>query len=296
MDYDSNVTLESGSTPGVSSDASDGAGVWGAMLSADALRGADYQVTVGARYHERDYLHEGDYDERTLLAFASGQVELGHDLAGRLSALGSYVMLDDQSYLAQVTARPELLVWLGPRAGVLQISANVQGDFYHDDPPFKSLKRDGVELGGGLAQLFRIPGWSGARGSWGLDYERVLTDASRDELGFQGDYDRNVFGGHVETELPLFFGIEAGLDVALTGELYDHDNLVDYLVQLEAGGDASPRHRRDLLLETGVRLSRPIFRNVDLELHWRFEDRFSNTDVYSYHRHVVGAMVRVHTF
>ena len=296
MDYDSNVTLDSGSTPGVSSDDSDGAGVWGAMLAADPLVGDAYTVTVGARYHERDYLRLDDYDERTVLGFASGQVDFGGGLAGRLSALGSYVMLGNDPYLTQVKLRPELLVWLGPRAGVLQIAACVEGDFYDDDPPFTSLERDGVVFGGSLAQLFTIPGWSGGRGSWGLDYEHVLTDAKRDQLGFQGDYDRNTLGGHLETELPLWWGVSAELEVALTGELYDHDNLVDYLVQLQQDGSAKRRHRRDLFLETGVGLTRELYRNVDLELRWRFQDRFSNTDVYSYDRQIVGAVIRVRTF
>ena len=296
MDYDSNATLDSGSTPALDSDKNDGAGVWGAMVAGDVLSTSRHRLSLGARYHERDYLTLHDLDQRSFVGFASGRLAFGRDTAGQISGLGSYVMLHDDSYLWQAKVEPELLVWLGPSAGVLKLGASVAGDWYEDDPPFTSLERDAVTFGGGLAHLFPIPGWDDAQASWGFDYERVVTDASRDALGFKGDYDRNVYAGHVSAQLPLPLRVTASLNVALAGEIYDNDNLADYLAQLQAGDDAKRRRRKDLVLWTGVVLSRPIVEYVDVELQWSFQDRFSNTDLYRYHRHVVGAMFRVKTF
>jgi hypothetical protein len=296
MDYDSNVTLDSGSTPGLSADRDDGAAIYGAMLSADALAGDRHLLTVGARYHERNYLDFDRFDERTALGFLQGEIRIGARVTPRFSAVGSWVMLDDEPYLAQVKLRPDLLVFLGDSAGVLQVAASVEGHLYDDDPLFPSLERDAIAFGPALAHFFPIPGWSGARGSWSFGYERVITDAKSDLLGFEGDYDRNVFAGRLDAELPLFFGVVADASVGLDYERYDNDNLADYLAQLDEDGSARRRRRDDLLLETGVGLSRELVPHVDLELRWRFQDRFSNTDIFDYERHVVGAMVRVRTF
>jgi hypothetical protein len=296
MDYDSNVTLDSGSTPGLSSDRDDGAGIFGAMVAADALAADDHTLTLGARYHERDYLDLHGFDERTVLGFLQGQLRLHPRAALRFLSLGSWLMLDDESYLTQVKLQPDLLVQLGERAGVLQIAASVEGDWYDDDPLLPSLERDAIAFGGGLGHFFAIRGLRDARASWGFAYERVITDAKRDLLGFEGDYDRNVFTGHVQADLTLFWEISAQLSVGLTYERYDNDNLIDFLTQLDEDGTAKRRRRDDLLLETGLGLVRPLHEYVDLELRWRFQDRFSNTDVFQYERHVVGATVRVKTF
>ncbi len=295
MDYDSNVTLDNGSTPGLSSDKDDGAGVWGAVIAGDALAGDDHTLTLGARYHERDYLHLDKFDERTFLGFVTGQLRFGR-FALRASGVGSYLMLGDSPYLTQAKLEPDLLVWVGERLGVVQIAANAEGHFYDDVPLFPSLERDAISFGGALRQFAPIPGYPGARGSWGFEYDRFVTEADRDALDFKGDYDRHVYGGRVEADLPLFWSVAAELSLGVTGEIYDHDNLIDYLSQLSADGVAHARRRRDVLLETGVALTRPIFEHVDLELRWRFQDRFSNTQIYDYDRHIVGALIRVRTF
>jgi len=296
MDYDSNVTLDSGTTPALATDRSDGAAVWGAMLSGDVLTGDDHVLTLGARYHERSYLALDAYDERTFMGVLSGQLRMGDRLAARITALGAYVTLGDAPFLGQARLQPELLVWLGEGAGVLQVGPFVEGDFYDDEPLFSSLERDAVAFGGIARHLFSLPGWEAAQGAWGLRYERVVTAAERDVLGFEGDYDRHHFGGDVEVDLPLPWKTTAALELGVAGQIYDNDSLLDYLAQLDAYGVAERRPRRDVLLETGVGLIRPVHGHVDVEVRWRFQQRFSNTEVFGYERHVVGALVRLRTF
>ena len=296
LDYDSNATLDSGSTPGLSSDESDGAGVWGAIASGDLLRGEAHRLSLGARYHERDYFDIDSLDERTFLGFLSGHLGLGSRAALRLTAVGSYAMLDDESYLTQAKLLPELMLRLGPRAGVLQLGASVEGHYYEDDPLLPSLERDAVSYGGELNHLFEIPGFDGVNASWGASYERMKTDARRDPLGFRGDYDHQRYGGHLGLEVPLPCDIGLEVSAGAGGEAFDHDNLIDFLAQLQSGGGAQRRKRRDTLLWTDVALSRPILEHVDLEIRWRFQDRSSNTDVFDYERHVAGALLRVRSF
>ena len=42
-----------------------------------------------------------------------------------------------------------------------------------------------------------------------------------------------------------------------------------------------------------VALSRPIFEHTTLTVRYRYQDNHSNTDVFDYDRHVVGAYVTV---
>lgn len=294
MGYDSNVTLDSGSMPGMPSDRDDTAAVYGAGIDVDVLEGESFGVGFSARHHERDYLDLDRLDEGTTLAMLTGRWKRDR-LALRLGALGSHVTLGDDPYLDRIQLRPDLL-FAARRLGVVQLAGRVGGDFYDDDPLFPSLERDAIVFGGALSHYFPIPVREGARGSWSFDYERVETDAERDALGFEGDYDGHRYGGRVDARLPLLWGVTSDLHVGLAGESYDHDNLVDFLAQLDATGTAHARRRRDVVLDTGVGLTRALHEHLDLELRWRFQDRSSNTHVFSYSRHVLGATIRVRSF
>lgn len=296
LDYDSNVTLDSGSTPAVSTDQSDGAVVVGAAITGDLLRGDDYRVDLVARYHERDYFELIDFDQRTILGALNGQWRFGSRVAARLGVLGSYVMLGEASYLAQAIARPEIVVWLGERAGVLQIGAHVEGDFYSDDPPISSLERDAITFGGSLAQTLPVPWLRGGQASFAFAYDRVQTDASTDALGFEGDYDRNVYAFDLAAGMELPFEVMLSAQVGVAGEVYDNANLTDYLAQIVSTGTGAPRSRSDLVLETGIGFLRPITEHLDVEVRWRYQQRFSNTEIFDYDRNIVGAGVRVHSF
>lgn len=296
LDYDSNVTLDSGSTPAVSSDQADGALVVGAALAADAVQGDDFVLNLGARYHERDYIESVAFDQRTLLGNVSGQWRFGPRFAVRLGGVGSYVMLGEASYLAQAIVRPELLVWLGQRAGVLRISAHVAGDFYFDDPPISSLERDALTFGGALAQLFPVPGLRNAEASWRFGYERIDTRATTDLLGFAGDYDRNAYAFELAGDVELPLSLTVAFSAGVMGEIYDNPNLTDYLSQVVATGAGVRRERSDVSLEAGLCVSRPVHERIDVEISWHYQQRFSNTEIFDYDRNVVGALVRVHAF
>ena len=51
--------------------------------------------------------------------------------------------------------------------------------------------------------------------------------------------------------------------------------------------------RKDVISMVQVALSRPIFARTTLTARYRYQDNHSNTDVFDYDRHVVGAYVTV---
>jgi len=57
----------------------------------------------------------------------------------------------------------------------------------------------------------------------------------------------------------------------------------------------SPSHarRRDRIWEAGTEFEKYVSEDVSLIARYRFTDSGSNTNVYDYHRHVVGAYVHI---
>jgi len=299
MEYDSNVVLDSGAIPGASVDRDDGVGVWGAAFRVDVLRGERRGLALGAGFDERNHLDLEAYDEKNLTGSFATLLHAGPRTRWRLAGAVVHSLLDDESYLSRGLLRPSLTAILGERSGVARLVGHVEGLFYEDDPVFASAERDGLAFGAGLSHHVPIPGWPDAWGTWRFDYLRYETRAGTDALGFRGAYDHDRYQGGLEARLPLPWQVDVSTGVFLAGEVYHHDNVVDYLAQLAQGGTtqtAERRRRRDLALETRVELVRPLSSHLDLALHWRFLDRGSNTDFYAYDRHFVGFQLRMQTF
>jgi len=294
--YDSNVTLDSGDDfTGLPADQADGVFSWGTGLSVAALRGEDFAVSIGGSYDQNAHLELTDWDTQQVGGTLSAGWQAMERVGLRLDANLSYARLDRDPYLLSGGLSPSLVVGLGPRAGWLRAFGNTSWYGYDETPFSSALERDGFAFGTGFEHGARIPGFRDAVFSWFGSWGRFDSDATRDPLlGFEGDFDRDGYGGGARVSSALPWRFSADLGFSFLREEYANDNLVDYLTD-EGIGSATPRKRRDAIWEARLRLVRPITRFIDVELGVRYGDHASNVDLYDYDRWVSGLAVRIHT-
>ena len=95
MEFDSNVTLDSGDVAGLSRNRQDGSGVWGTSISGEVYRGERSSISLGTRYDARRHIDLHSYDTDDLLAFFSARIASHERLTWRLDGLFSQGFLDD---------------------------------------------------------------------------------------------------------------------------------------------------------------------------------------------------------
>ena len=295
-EYDTNVTLDSGDDfTGLPADRSDSSFSWGTGLSVAALRGERYVVSLGGSYDQNAHLQLDEWDSQHFGGTLSAGWQAMERLAVRLDSNLYYSRLDNDPYLLSGGLNPSLVVSLGSRAGWLRAFGNTGWYGYEDQPISSALERDGFAFGTGLEHGVRIPGLENAVFSWFGSWGRYDSEATPDPLlGFEGDYDRDGYGGgaRISTALPWRFSADFGF--SFLREDYANPNLVDFLTD-DGVGNPNPRRRRDGIWEARLRLIRPVTRLIDLELSTRYGDHDSNVDLYDYDRWVSGLAVRIHT-
>ncbi len=298
LEYDSNVTLDSGTDlPGASPDRADARFTWGSTLTTRPLVGDRWMLTAGYRYDQSAHLELDEYDTLGHTGFLSAQLEVESNLILRLDGRIGYAELDRDPYLLDGLLRPNLLVLLGPRAGVLRFFAEGEMLDYDETVFLSSLDRDASGWGGGLEHAVAIPGWETAWAALETAFQRLDTEARADPLGFQGAYDRDTWRARLRLSLPLRWRLRTDLAYGLAHERYHHRNVIDFLTGVLGGGSLDPnsaRRRRDWVHDLWIRLVQPVTRFADAELSWRYFDRASNVALYDYDRHVVGLAVRLH--
>jgi tetratricopeptide (TPR) repeat protein len=296
--YDSNVTLDSGDPfTGLPSDQNDSVFFWGSEASLDAIRYRGFEVSIGGGYDQSAHLSLDGWDTRQFGGALSTRWRTGERTALRLDSRIVYAQLGGDPYALAGGLRPSLLIALGPRAGWLRGFAGTDWYGYEDRPVSTALERDGFAWGGGLEHGVQIPWLRWGSLSWYGSWERYDTQAQRDTLAgidFDGDYDRDGYGGGVRFNASLPWRISGELGVSYLRERYANTSLIDALTD-DGVGTATPERRLDGAWTTGLRLIRPFGRFVDLEISARYVDRHSNVDVYDYDRWVSGLAVRVHT-
>ena len=296
FEYDTNATLDSGDDfTGLPSDQADGSFSWGTGLSIAALRGERFGVSIGGFYDQNAHLELHDWDSQQFGGSLSAGWQAMERVGLRLDASLSHARLDGDPYLLSGGLQPSLVVSLGPRAGWLRAFGNT-GWYGYDETPFSTaLERDGFAFGSGLEHGARIPGLPNAIFSWFGSWGRFDSEATRDFLlGFDGDYDRDGYGGGARISTALPWRVWADFGFSFLRESYANQNLIDYLTD-DGVGTATPRRRRDGIWEARLRLVRPVSRFIDLELSTRYGDHGSNIDLYDYDRWVSGMAVRIHT-
>jgi tetratricopeptide (TPR) repeat protein len=289
--YDSNVPLVSSlDLSGLPSDLDDGRGVWGALLSGRIYDGERTSIVVGARYDGSAHFDLGRYDTHQITAFTGGGWAFAERIRARLDGSVSYATRGGDPYAIYGLVSPSLLIGLGERWGVLRASFTVEPIDYDERPLFASLARDGVMLGGSLEQFVPLPDLGPlerAQVDLGAGYSRLETDGREDPPPFEAAYDHHawrVFAG-LAGELP--WDVRAEVMARISGEHYDHRSLIGLLTTLDFD------RREDTVYEAALQLARPLSQFVDLELTYRFAERNSNIEIYSFDRHIVGFSVRV---
>jgi hypothetical protein len=296
FEYDTNTTLDSGDDfTGLPSDQSDGSFSWGTGISVAALRGEDFAVSIGGGYDQNAHLELSDWDSQQFGGTLSAGWQTHERLGLRFDASLSHARLDGDPYLLSGGLRPSLVVSLGPRAGWLRAFGDTSWYGYDEKPFSTALERDGFAFGSGLEHSARVPGLPNAVFSWFGGWGRFDSEATRDPLlGFEGDFDRDGYGGGARVSAALPWRVSADFGFSFLREEYANENLVDYLTD-DGVGTGTPRRRRDGIWEARLRLVRPVSRFIDLELSTRYGDRTSNVDLYDYDRWVSGLAVRIHT-
>jgi tetratricopeptide (TPR) repeat protein len=296
--YDSNVTLDSGDFfTGLPPDQSDSVFFWGTGASLDAIRYRGFEVTVGGGYDQSAHLDLDRRDTRQFGGTLSTRWRPAERAALRLDSRIVHAQLGGDPYALAGGLRPSLLVALGPRAGWLRGFAGTDWYGYQDRPVSTALERDGFAWGGGLEHGVPLPWLRWGSVVWYGSWERYDSQAQRDTLAgidFDGDYDRDGYGGGVRLNAALPWRISGELGVSYLRESYANTNLTDALTDDGVGTD-TPERRLDGAWTTGLRLVRPFGRFIDLEVSARYVDRQSNVDVYDYDRWVSGLAVRIHT-
>lgn len=287
-EYDSNVTLESGSAAaGISSDQADSRVGWGAGLGVRPLVREWGGLALGYNYGETSHENLKQYDLQTHVVYGALTVAGPLPVSLRFDALGSDVRLDSERYLRSWTARPNVFVPLGGRLGLARVWSEVEQRDYATRPTLSSLERGGTYYRLGAEQYVRVPPIRNALVTWGAVVGRTNTEAARDPLGFEGDYDDRNGLVHASVALPLAGPLDLRIGGSLGRTRYLNHNLFDALTD-NGVGTTDPDRRRDNVLQGNAALGWKLSRWVRAELRWNGVRNRSNVDVHDYERHVVG--------
>jgi tetratricopeptide (TPR) repeat protein len=295
LEWDSNVTLDGRlQLPGDAPDRRDWRTTYASGLAVRPLRGELASLSLGYRYDGSAHADLSDYDLGNHLAFGSLMLRMAEGVALRLDGLFDHARLGDARYGQTRTARPNLFVTVGERAGLLRLYGDVEQRSFYDEPSLSSLDRDGRTWGVGAEHVLPVPAWRGAALTLGGRFAETDTFADPDVLGFDDAYDNDRYEAHLRLEAPLFWGVRATTGVLVAHERYPAPNVVDFLTD-DGVGTLSPSSRRDWVTEASFSLLRPIHRYAAIEIGWRGTFRDSNVDLYAYDRHVAGVTLRVQT-
>jgi tetratricopeptide (TPR) repeat protein len=288
--YDSNATLGSrADVPGASSAEDDALFEFGTDVSwRPRLIGERDPLELDFRYVRRDYARQTDLAEQLFRAGFRNLTYLHPRVGLETEGSGGPFLVDNDLYGVSGGLRQSLLVALGRRTGVLRVYANGERAEYEDAPFVDSLERDGWVYGGGAEHVVRLGRESDLWLAWGGRYSRRDTEAGRDELGFEGAYDADLWQGSLRLAGFLPFEVRARAELYFDAHLYDNPNLIDALSE----GLESPSRRRDMVWTSLLTLRRALYRNVELELYAQFADIDSNVDLYSYRRGLTGMRLR----
>ncbi len=280
LDYDTNVSLRSDrvAQPGNISDDEDGRGWWGIDAGAELFRKGGWAGGVGAQYTGYEYFESQSYRQH----FATGRVwldrDLGEDTLFRISPEAGIGFFDTGEYLRFYGVRPELRHDFG-RGGLGRLYFRYAYDDFREDFDANNLAglrnaldRDGHDLRGGYDHEIGVAERTTLRG--GVFGRHYLAEGS--------EYDHSGVGGWLgfTQGLPWRFTLDATGSVA-----YDeYDGKSNFLLAGEPR-----RAREDIIGTASAVLSRPITDWLTLAARYHYLNNDSNTAVFDYDRHLVGA-------
>ncbi len=303
FEYDGNVSVK-GRSPSVFINGDlvdrkkDARGIWSLDGGVELFREEDWAGGVIASYTGTAHFRINEFD--THYSTVTGWVD--HDLDDRTRLRGSYdysfAWVNYDPYVSAHSATATLFRLSDDGDGLTALSAGAGWyDFRYDrldppqfdstppgetDPDRQDIDRDGTELS--------------------LDWMQYRqTDLEDLEMRYGYRYARYQADGREFAHMAHRF--LAGFDVILPGEIvwdswlsftyrsYDETSVYDD--QPDPGSpNQGPRHR-DRLWETATSFEKFLTDDISVLARYYFADSGSNVPAYDYHRHVVGAYVRV---
>jgi tetratricopeptide (TPR) repeat protein len=281
IDYDSNVVLRGNDValPADVSNQGDGLVWWGIEAGYELFRRNGWGGGVLGNYYGNVHFHLNDFDQQWLRAAFWVDRTLGEHTLLRVQPEFGQGFYDYDDYVRFYGVLVELLHdWGDPGQGTFYARYDYNDYNYRipGDPALAATRnRDGNSLRAGYDHFYAIDQDTSVRG--GPFFLYYAAEGS--------EYDSWGVGGWAEVERRLPW--ELTLDVLGSVAYVPYANPSTFQVP------PTSDDRQDVISMAQVALSRPIFEHTTLTLRYRYQDNHSNTDVFDYDRHVVGAYLTV---
>lgn len=301
VEYDSNVTVRGSGVGQVFingdtvSGKDDGDVIWSLDGGAELFRNDRWAGGVLGSYTGTAHFDISEFDAH----YPSAGAWIDHYLGPRTTLRArydfGYAWINYDPYVMSNTLEGSLFqAWEEAGQTELSFAAGFY-DFEYDrqTPPSGSrsqIDQDGTALSAELLQRFDLP------------FEDLEMRASYRFTHYtaQGsEFDSNAHRFLLGYELTLPFDVGWDTWAAFTYQPYRRtsvyaDNPTGALPpEFPDPGPPSDGKRRDRIWEFGTELEKFVTEDVSVLARYRYTDTGSNTDVYDYHRHVVGAYVRI---
>jgi Flp pilus assembly protein TadD len=283
LDYDSNVALIADGIPVPNSiqDRSDGRGVWSLEAGAELYRDEDWGVGVLADYFGAAYFEETEFNQHYIGGGFFVDRSLAETSVLRVQPIVGFSWFDKDEFMRFYGARTELLQSWGD-AG--------DGTFYarysYDDFRYDVL--------GATSELRKARNRDGHSLLAGYDHALLLGSSTLLELGPFGRYYHSKGTEYDMWGLGLWMGVRQELPLDFSAQVngsYAYDNYANVSTFLQPGEKRT--ERRDHIGTVSTEVERPLTQWLSVTARWHYFNSASNTDVYDYDRHVVGAFFTV---
>jgi len=279
--YDSNINLVNSDESFVSS----GEEGWRFTAAAGGsyLFGNDeLWLQVGQTAYGHFYTEDGQFDQQTSLTWAQAQVQISDVLEADLRYGFEFAWADWDDYRSSQNVEPALTWELSSRVAARASFRLEDRTYYRTVSP--DYDRNGSVEYAGLDLFYVFPANNSQASNWmrvGFRYRNEDTSGDQFLSSGQQPIVTLAFGLPWQLQSILDFRIEwRDYDAIYARPPSDPD--------FPAPGPVSRREDRIAILRAG--LERPLGEHASLEMSYRFTDRDSNVDFFTYDRHEISFM------
>lgn len=295
MEYDSNVVLKADGVlvaapngAGLISGKDSGRGYWSVEGGLEVFRSEKWSGGLLAGYTGNGHIDSELDAFDTHYPTASGWIDrrLGDRSTARVRYDYGYAWVDNDPYLSGHTITGSFFHHWGD-VGTTELSAaGYLYDFKYDEvalaplptaPRCTSIDRDGDGVRAGIQHRYS-PGWQDLELRAGYRFDVYDSD------GCEYRSDAHEWSAGLSTTVVFDIALDAHVSFAYQ----PYENVSAFV----PSGAASTPKREDYAWRTGLSLERPLGRGFSVLGRYDYTNVDSNTHVYDYDRHVVGAYVR----
>ena len=274
MGYDSNINLATDEDFLVAT----GEEGWRGLAAAGGsyeFGDEDFGLQVGQTVYGHFYTNDGQFDQQTNLTWAWAHYRFNDALEADLRYGFEFAWADWKQYRSSQNVEPGL-TWDINEDWALRGSYRIEDRAYYFTPPTPEFNRNGTVqyVGGDL--FYVLPSRRAGASSWlRLGYRY------RDEQTTGDQFDAT---GHQPIATLALGGLPWKLQALVDARVEWRDYAVASFY------DPAPGPRRDTIAILRTGLERPVGRNASVEVAYRFTDRDSNVDFFTYKRHEISLM------